>query len=67
MLFRSDPAQPLVLSGDARASLAGEMAFVTCRELAGGTTLVSTNIYVREFGDWHIAHHHSSHIVFPVE
>lgn len=62
-LILSNPDQPLVLSGDARAVVTDTFAYVTCREVAGGTPLVSTNMYVREAGAWRIAHHHSSLVV----
>lgn len=62
-LILSNPDQPLVLSGDARVVVTGGFAYVTCREVAGGTPLVSTNLYVREADGWRIAHHHSSLVV----
>ncbi len=62
-MILGNPDQPLVLSGDARAVVAGAFGYVTCREIAGGTPLVSTNLYVREGGGWRIAHHHSSLVV----
>lgn len=62
-----NPEQPLVLSGDARAVVVGSFGYVTCREIAGGTPLVSTNLYVREDGEWRIAHHHSSLVVLASE
>ena len=36
-LILSNPDQPLVLSGDARAVVTDTFAYVTCREVAGGT------------------------------
>lgn len=67
-LIFEDPNQPRVVMGDARAAMMGtDAAYVTCREFAGGGALVSTNLYVREGGEWRIAHHHSSPIVMLQE
>ena len=42
---------------NARAYLLGETAYVICYEILKGTTLVATNVFVREGGEWRIAHH----------
>jgi ketosteroid isomerase-like protein len=63
-LIFADPNQPRVVMGDALpALLSADVAYVTCREFAGGGAMVSTNLYVREGGEWRIAHHHSSPVV----
>lgn len=63
-LIFKDPNQPRVVMGDAYAWMLGaDAAYVTCREFAAGGALVSTNLYVREEGEWRIAHHHSSPMV----
>jgi ketosteroid isomerase-like protein len=62
-LIFENPEQPRVVMGDAQAVTVGDFGYVTCREFTAGAALVSTNLYVREEGEWHIAHHHSSHVV----
>lgn len=57
-----NPQQPRVISGGATAVVVGDFAYVTCREFAGGMPIVCTNLFVREDGEWRIAHHHSSPI-----
>jgi ketosteroid isomerase-like protein len=44
----------------AQAHQLGEVAFVTCHELAGEATLAATNLFVREDGRWRICHHQAS-------
>lgn len=48
---------PEIAVRNARAYLLGETAYVICYEILKGTTLVATNVFVREGGMWRIAHH----------
>ena len=48
---------PEIACRNARAYLLGETAYVICFEILKGTTLVATNVFVREEGEWRIAHH----------
>jgi ketosteroid isomerase-like protein len=51
---------PAVRCGAATAHVLGDAAFVVCQEcLPGGSTLVATNLFVREDAAWRICHHHS--------
>lgn len=52
--------QPRIVAGGASAHVVGETAYVVCRELVAGSPLAATNLFVRESGEWRIAHHHSS-------
>jgi ketosteroid isomerase-like protein len=54
------PDSPKVECSNENASVIGEAAVVTCEETIGDGALVATNVFVREEGDWKLAHHHSS-------
>lgn len=41
----------------ARAYLLGGVAYVICYETLKGTTLIATNVFIREDGAWRIVHH----------
>ncbi|MDG2319762.1 MAG: nuclear transport factor 2 family protein [Rhodospirillaceae bacterium] len=41
------------------ATLHGDTAIVICIEELDGAFLCATNVFVREDGDWHMAHHHA--------
>jgi ketosteroid isomerase-like protein len=57
-LFEGDT--PAVSCGSASAHVAGDVAWVVCRErIAGGPPLAATNVFVRERGAWRICHHHA--------
>ena len=43
-----------------RVHVWGETAFVVCEEHVPGGILAATNVFVREDGQWRIAHHHAS-------
>ncbi|MSO65504.1 MAG: DUF4440 domain-containing protein [Alphaproteobacteria bacterium] len=45
---------------DARAVVAGGLAFVTCNESIGNNLLAATNLFVREGREWRMVHHHAS-------
>lgn len=40
----------------------GEVAYVICDERIGGGRLVATNVFVREDGEWRMAHHHAGQV-----
>ncbi len=52
--------QPRIVAGGASVHIVGDIAYVVCRELVAGSPLAATNLFVREAGEWRIAHHHSS-------
>jgi ketosteroid isomerase-like protein len=51
----------------ARAFMTGDSAYVICFESAGAGPpgLVATNIFVREDGEWKIAHHQAGPVASP--
>ncbi len=51
--------RPAIRSQGARASLYGDVAFVTCYENIGQGYLAATNVFVREDGAWKMVHHHA--------
>jgi ketosteroid isomerase-like protein len=57
-----------ILSGDApairceaaSAHVAGDLAWVVCRErVPGSSPVAATNVFVREGGAWRLCHHHA--------
>ena len=61
-----NPEQPRVVGVSEQVTLAGDLAFVVGREFVAGSAIVVTNIFVRERGEWRMAHHHSSPMVMLV-
>jgi ketosteroid isomerase-like protein len=59
----SNPNAPRIACFDEQAFLYGNVALVLCEEELEGGTLAATNIFVREAGEWRIAHHHAGQIV----
>ena len=55
----ANPTQPRIVAGGADAHVYGDVAVVLCREVVAGSPLYATNVFVREGGQWKIAHHHS--------
>ncbi|MGD9762088.1 MAG: nuclear transport factor 2 family protein [Candidatus Binatia bacterium] len=53
----SGPASPAIRCANAVAHVLGDSAFVTCTEHIPGALLVATNVFVREDGEWRMAHH----------
>jgi hypothetical protein len=43
--------------------LYGDTALVVCEEELGGGTLVASNWFVREAGQWRLAHHQAGQLV----
>jgi len=56
-------------SSAARATIAGDAAYVLCFEGPRGEppTLIATNIFVREDGRWRLLHHHAGPLARPPE
>jgi ketosteroid isomerase-like protein len=54
-IFGGNP--PEIAVTDARAYVYGETGFVICTELLPGGTLVATNVFVLEAGEWRLVHH----------
>jgi hypothetical protein len=59
----SNPNAPRIACYDERVLLYGDTALVVCEEELDGGTLVASNWFVREDGDWRIAHHQASQLV----
>jgi ketosteroid isomerase-like protein len=51
---------PEITCHDARAFVLGDAAYVICFERIGDTTLVATNVFVREDGAWRMVHHQAA-------
>jgi hypothetical protein len=58
----SNPEAPRIACYDEQVLLYGETALVLCEEELDGGTLVASNLFVREEGVWHIAHHQASQL-----
>ena len=54
------PSAPDVTCARVHVSVMGDAAFVVCTEQLFAGDLVATNVFVREAGNWRIAHHHAS-------
>lgn len=63
----ANPDQPRIIVGAAEAHVAGDSAWVLCRELVSGTPLAATNLFLRQNGRWRVVHHHSSPVSFLAE
>lgn len=59
----SNPSAPRIACFDEQAFLYGDVALVLCEEELEGGTLAATNVFVREDGEWRIAHHQAGQIV----
>ena len=59
----SNPVAPRIACYDERVLLYGETALVLCEEELEGSTLVASNLFVREDGTWRIAHHQAGQLV----
>jgi ketosteroid isomerase-like protein len=59
---------PAITCAVASAHVAGDMAWVLCREvIPGAPPVAATNVYVREGGAWRICHHHAGLVAEPAE
>jgi ketosteroid isomerase-like protein len=54
---------PRIACYDEHVMLYGDAALVLCEEELSGGTLATSNLFVREDGEWRIAHHHAGQIV----
>jgi hypothetical protein len=59
----SNPDAPRIACYDERVLLYGDAALVLCEEELEGGTLVASNLFVREEGNWRIAHHQAGQLV----
>jgi ketosteroid isomerase-like protein len=51
---------PAISCAAASAHVAGDVAWVLCRErIPGAPPVAATNVFVRERGTWRICHHHA--------
>jgi hypothetical protein len=55
----ANPNQQPVQAHAASVELYGECAIVVCYEVVGQFTLVATNVFAREDGQWKLVHHQS--------
>ncbi len=53
----SGPNPPKIQCSEASVAVLGDAAYVTCVETLAGGSLVATNLFVREHGEWRILHH----------
>lgn len=53
----SGPDSPSIQCSEAQVEVLGDTAYVTCVETLAGGSLVATNLFVREHGEWRILHH----------
>ncbi|HXC30737.1 MAG TPA: nuclear transport factor 2 family protein [Stellaceae bacterium] len=59
----SNPESPRIVCYDERVFLYGDTALVICEEELAGGTLIASNWFVREDGDWRMAHHQAGQLV----
>jgi hypothetical protein len=59
----SGPASPRIVCYDEQVLVYGETALVICEEELDGGTLVASNWFVREDGEWRMAHHQAGQLV----
>jgi len=59
----SSPDAPRIACFDEQVMLYGDVALVLCEEELDGGTLAASNLFIREDGEWRIAHHHAGQIV----
>ncbi len=59
----SNPEAPRITCFDERVFVYGDAALVVCEEELGDSTLAASNFFVREDGEWKLAHHQAGQIV----
>lgn len=59
----SNPDSPRIVCYDERVFLYGDTALVICEEELDGGTLIASNWFVREGGQWRMAHHQAGQLV----
>ena len=58
----ANPDSPRIACYDERVLMYGDTALVVCEEELAGGTLVASNWFVREDGQWRIAHHQAGQL-----
>ena len=53
---------PMVTIGDEMVIITGERAFVLCTETFENTSIIASNLFALENGDWKITHHQATHL-----
>lgn len=61
-----NPDAPAIRCTRASAHLFGDVAVVLCTELLPNAELVATNLFVREDGEWRLAHHQAGGVAQPL-
>jgi len=56
---------PGISCSGARVFRLGDAAYVTCNEHLARSTLIATNIFMREGGNWKIVHHQAGAVLAP--
>ena len=59
----ASPDSPRIVCYDEQAFLYGDTALVVCEEELEGGTLVASNWFVHEDGEWRMAHHQAGQLV----
>lgn len=59
------PNGPAIQPRNERVTLYGDTALVLCEEVLGGAVLAATNLFVREDGEWKLAHHQAGPVADP--
>jgi ketosteroid isomerase-like protein len=59
----SNPNSPRLVCYDEQVLLFGNTALVLCEEELDGGTLAASNLFVREDGEWRLAHHHAGQVM----
>jgi len=59
----ANPDSPRIVCYDERALLYGDTALVVCEEELYGGTLIASNWFVREDGQWRLAHHQAGQLI----
>jgi ketosteroid isomerase-like protein len=62
-----NPGSPAVLCENETAHVLGDVAYVLCHEVIEDAYLVATNLFVRERGQWKLAHHQAGPLANPPE
>lgn len=59
----SNPDAPRIACYDERVFLYGDTALVICEEELAGGTLIASNLFAREDGEWRMVHHQAGQLV----
>jgi len=59
----ANPDSPRIVCYDERVLMYGDTALVVCEEELDGGTLIASNWFVREAGQWRLAHHQAGQLV----